>query len=57
MVILPGAWEMVKLIWQDNTWIRAKRIYKLKNYKMAKVYYEMILKTEPNFLWIKDKLF
>lgn len=23
---------------------------------MAKVYYEIILKTEPNFLWVKNEL-
>jgi tetratricopeptide (TPR) repeat protein len=27
------------------------------NYKMAKVYYEKILKIEPRFAWVKNELY
>jgi tetratricopeptide (TPR) repeat protein len=35
----------------------AKACIELKNYEEAKAYYEKILKTEPNFLWVKNELY
>ena len=37
--------------------IIAKVYSDLQNYKMAKIYYEKILKLEPNFLWVKNELY
>ena len=37
--------------------IIAKAYTDLQNYKTAKMYYEKILKIEPNFLWVKNELY
>ena len=49
----------IKDDWNDLSMLKmiARTFSELKNDKMAKVYYEKILKTEPNFSLIKDKLF
>ena len=30
---------------------------KLKNYKLAKFYYDKVLRVEPRFLWVKNELY
>jgi tetratricopeptide (TPR) repeat protein len=30
---------------------------KIKDYKLAKVYYEKVIKAEPRFLWVKNELY
>ena len=35
----------------------AKSYTELEDFKQAKTYYEKILKIEPNFLWVKNKLY